>query len=328
VRITRGPGQGGRRSGEATFILGGADRRTKSHGLIRSFPRQTRSLARRKHHSCRSVRAIRQAPLGWRGPSQTLHSKTPPACLVSQVITRRSQLTVGPPSKWRSIAATARNRPSAQLERGPSRSSQIKQAWDQKSALQALQQLPRFAWEAKADSRPPPPAERSPSPPHAPCNRCPAGSPQGIGPIPTWCGGWCGEGPPALLGPSTKGGRPITSLPWQAAAADHFGILLGAHDRRGPRQRVAASSPPVSSQRQSASPKPSANSGQSLCRGQRGDHPTSVPRRQRRTERDSSQAKGMGRFKRRDDASSSLTRCRHQGLLVGTARIRPPSSLR
>jgi len=140
-------------SGEATFILGGQIA-GQSHGLYQIYPQGNAIMATPETPFLQIGESkYGKPPLDGVGHHKLSLEDAARLCLVSQVITRRSNLTVGPPFE---VALYRRDSleiaHQLKLERGHPEISQINKAWIE-SQRQALQQLPRFAWEAEADSQ-------------------------------------------------------------------------------------------------------------------------------------------------------------------------------
>jgi len=294
-----------------TFILWGKIA-GQSHGLYQIYPQGTRSWPRRKHHSCRcGERANTAASPRWRGHQKLSLGRRRPALPGVAGDHPSLQSAVGPPLFEVALYRRDSLESPMQAQTGarPSRDHQINKGLIE-SQRQALQQLPRFAWEPKPTPGLAPPAERPPSPRHATYgNRCPAGSPTGASARYDVVQELCAK-PTALWPHQRRAGRRLHPCP-AAAAPMHFGHLAW----RGSMTAVApgtaalrASSPPVSSQPAIAS-RAARPQWSHPCRrgGREVDHQPPCPA-PASAERLAAQGKGMGRFKRRDEMpSSSLT---------------------
>jgi putative proteasome-type protease len=134
-------------SGEATFILGGQIG-GQAHGLCLIYPQGNAIMATPETPFLQIGESkYGKPPLDGVGHHKLSLEDAARLCLVSQVITRRSNLTVGPPFEValypRDSLAISHH---VKLERGHPEIAQINKVWIE-SQRQALQQLPRFAWE-------------------------------------------------------------------------------------------------------------------------------------------------------------------------------------
>ncbi len=137
-------------SGEATFILGGQIA-GQPHGLHLIYPQGNAIMATPETPFLQIGESkYGKPPLDGVGHHQLSLEDAARLCLVSQVITRRSNLTVGPPFEValyrRDSLAIAHHQ---RLERGAPEIAAMHSVWIE-SQRQALQQLPRFPWEAAA----------------------------------------------------------------------------------------------------------------------------------------------------------------------------------
>ena len=133
--------------GEATFILGGQIR-GQPPGLYQIYPQGNAIMATPETPFLQIGESkYGKPPLDGVGHHRLSLEDAARLCLMSQVITRRSNLTVGPPFEValyrRDSLAIAHH---LKLERGQPEIGQINRVWIE-SQRQALQQLPRFAWE-------------------------------------------------------------------------------------------------------------------------------------------------------------------------------------
>jgi len=279
-----------------------------------------------------ALRAYRQPPSMAVGP-QKLHSKTPPgsAWCPAGDQTRRSNLTVGPPFE---VALYRRRRLEDRHQLNWSavpipRISQINKGLDRESAAALQSVAPLCLGSPKPTPRPPPPAEAVPSahPRHL-ANRVQRDLTQGILPrIPTWCRSWCAKPTGRLWPHQRRAGRRLHALALASRRrCRYFGICVAGQSMTAvaPGNGACGSSPaPVSFNRQSKSPEPSATVVTSLSpRGQRVDH--HLRARAKRSDRKATPArqKAWAVFQSAGmNASSSLTRCRaSRASLVGDGR--------
>jgi putative proteasome-type protease len=134
-------------SGEASFILGGQIA-GQPHGLYLIYPQGNAIMATPETPFLQIGESKYGKPaLDGVGHCRMTLEDAARLCLVSQVITRRSNLTVGPPFE---VALYPRDglaiSQHLKLERGSSEISEIAKVWAD-SQRQALQRLPRFPWE-------------------------------------------------------------------------------------------------------------------------------------------------------------------------------------
>jgi putative proteasome-type protease len=133
--------------GEATFILGGQIK-GQPHGLYQIYPQGNAIMATPETPFLQIGESkYGKPPLDSVGHHKLSLEDAARLCLMSQVITRRSNLTVGPPFEvvlYPSDSLAISHQ--LKLERGQPEIAQINRVWIE-SQRQALQQLPRFAWE-------------------------------------------------------------------------------------------------------------------------------------------------------------------------------------
>jgi putative proteasome-type protease len=134
-------------SGEANFILGGQIA-GQAHGLYQIYPQGNAIMATPETPFLQIGESkYGKPPLDGVGHCRLSLEDAARLCLVSQVITRRSNLTVGPPFEValypRDSLAISHHQ---KLERGAPEISEINKVWIE-SQRQALQRLPRFPWE-------------------------------------------------------------------------------------------------------------------------------------------------------------------------------------
>ena len=134
-------------SGEASFILGGQIL-GQPHALYLIYPQGNAIMATPETPFLQIGESkYGKPPLDSVGHCRMSLEDAARLCLVSQVITRRSNLTVGPPFEVAlyprdSLAVSHHQR----LERGAREISEINRIWIE-SQRQAMQSLPRFPWE-------------------------------------------------------------------------------------------------------------------------------------------------------------------------------------
>ncbi len=136
-------------SGEASFILGGQIA-GKPHGLYLIYPQGNAIMATPETPFLQIGESkYGKPPLDGVGHWRLSLEDAARLCLVSQVITRRSNLTVGPPFEValypRDSLAISHHQT---LERGAPVIAEINRVWIE-SQREALRRLPRFAWEGK-----------------------------------------------------------------------------------------------------------------------------------------------------------------------------------
>lgn len=134
-------------SGEASFILGGQIA-GQPHGLFLIYPQGNAIMATPETPFLQIGESkYGKPPLDSVGHSRLSLEDAARLCLVSQVITRRSNLTVGPPFE---VALYPRDSlaisQQLKLERGNPELGNIIQIWTE-AQREALQRLPRFPWE-------------------------------------------------------------------------------------------------------------------------------------------------------------------------------------
>ncbi len=134
-------------SGEASFILGGQIA-GQPHGLFLIYPQGNAIMATPETPFLQIGESkYGKPPLDSVGHSRLSLEDAARLCLVSQVITRRSNLTVGPPFE---VALYPRDSlaisQQLKLERGNPELGNMIQIWTE-AQREALQRLPRFPWE-------------------------------------------------------------------------------------------------------------------------------------------------------------------------------------
>ncbi|CAK6701765.1 20S proteasome subunit A/B [Synechococcus sp. CBW1107] len=141
-------------SGEASFILGGQIA-GQPHGLYLIYPQGNAIMATPETPFLQIGESkYGKPPLDSVGHCRMSLEDAARLCLVSQVITRRSNLTVGPPFEVaiypRDSLAVAHHQ---RLERGATEIAEINRIWIE-SQRQAMQRLPRFPWEQERSGVP------------------------------------------------------------------------------------------------------------------------------------------------------------------------------
>ena len=134
-------------SADVSFILGGQIA-GEPHGLFLIYP-QGNAISATSDTPFLQIGESKygKPPLDYIGHSGMSLEDAGRLCLVSQIITRRSNLTVGPPFE---IAMVPRNelRVSRRLKLGKEAPeiSRTMETWS-RTMTDAIQRLPRFAWE-------------------------------------------------------------------------------------------------------------------------------------------------------------------------------------
>ena len=136
-------------SGEASFILGGQIA-GQPHGLFQIYPQGNAIMATPETPFLQIGESkYGKPPLDGIGHHRLSLDDAARLCLMSQVITRRSNLTVGPPFELalypRDSLAISQQ---LKLERGAPELDSIVDVWND-SQREALQRLPRFPWEGQ-----------------------------------------------------------------------------------------------------------------------------------------------------------------------------------
>lgn len=134
-------------SGEATFILGGQIA-GQPHGLYLIYPQGNTIMATPETPYLQIGESKYGKPsLDYAGQSNLSLEDAARLCLLSQVITRKSNLTVGPPFELvlypKDSLALSQH---LTFARGAPELEEIVQVWTD-IQRQGLQQLPRFSWE-------------------------------------------------------------------------------------------------------------------------------------------------------------------------------------
>jgi putative proteasome-type protease len=134
-------------NGEASFILGGQIA-GQPHGLYLIYPQGNTIMATPETPFLQIGESkYGKPPLDAVGHCRMSLEDAARLCLVSQVITRRSNLTVGPPFEValypRDSLAVAHHQ---RLERGAREIAEINRIWIE-TQRQAMQKMPRFPWE-------------------------------------------------------------------------------------------------------------------------------------------------------------------------------------
>jgi len=209
----------------------------KATGLIRSTPGNAKfQWPRRKTPFLQIVKSKYGKPPSMRGASQTLTRRRRPALPGVAGDHRRSNLT-SPPSKWRSIAATALEiaHQAQKLERGHPENQPDQQGWIGVSGRPSSS-CPDLPGSRAPTPRPPPPLSVPRPPTHEPMQSVSSGSPQGICPD-TDVVQERAPKPTVRFGPINEGlVRRLHPCPGKAAAGRSLGICVAASmDRLAPR---------------------------------------------------------------------------------------------
>jgi putative proteasome-type protease len=134
-------------SGEATFILGGqiAGRR---HGLYLIYPQGNAIMATAETPFLQIGESkYGKPPLDYIGHPGLSLEDAARLCLVSQIITRRSNLTVGPPFELAIVPRdTLRVHRRLKFSKGAPEINRTMEVWS-RSMKEGLQRMPRFSWE-------------------------------------------------------------------------------------------------------------------------------------------------------------------------------------
>lgn len=137
-------------SGEATFILGGQIA-GQPHGLYLIYPQGNSIMATPETPYLQIGESkYGKPPLDYAAQNSLSLDDAARLLLLSQVITRRSNLTVGPPFELvlyptGSLALSQQ----LKLERGAPELAEIVKVWTE-IQREGLQRLPRFSWETRA----------------------------------------------------------------------------------------------------------------------------------------------------------------------------------
>lgn len=134
-------------TGEATFILGGQIA-GEPHGLYLIYPQGNAVMATPETPFLQIGESkYGKPPLDYVGHSGLSLEDAARLCLVSQIITRRSNLTVGPPFEIAMVPANGlRISRRLKLEKDAPEVSRAMEVWAS-TMRDGLQRLPRFAWE-------------------------------------------------------------------------------------------------------------------------------------------------------------------------------------
>jgi putative proteasome-type protease len=134
-------------TGEASFILGGQIA-GEAHGIYMVYPQGNAVMATAETPFLQIGESkYGKPPLDYAGhPGLSLEDGAR-LCLVSQIITRRSNLTVGPPFEIVMVPADAmRISRRLKLEKDSPEVQRAMEVWT-RTMREGLQRLPRFAWE-------------------------------------------------------------------------------------------------------------------------------------------------------------------------------------
>jgi putative proteasome-type protease len=134
-------------TGEATFILGGQIA-GEPHGLYLIYPQGNAVMATQETPFLQIGESkYGKPPLDYVGHSGLSLEDAARLCLVSQIITRRSNLTVGPPFEIAMVPADGlRITRRLKLEKDAPEVSRAMEVWAS-TMRDGLQRLPRFPWE-------------------------------------------------------------------------------------------------------------------------------------------------------------------------------------
>ncbi|MFO7629113.1 MAG: 20S proteasome subunit A/B [Prochlorococcaceae cyanobacterium] len=134
-------------SGEASFILGGQIRGDQ-HGLYLIYPQGNAVMATAETPFLQIGESkYGKPPLDYVGHKDLKLEDAARLCLISEIITRRSNLTVGPPFEIAMVPKDSlRVSRRLKLEKDAPEISRAMEVWSQ-SMQEGLQRLPRFPWE-------------------------------------------------------------------------------------------------------------------------------------------------------------------------------------
>jgi putative proteasome-type protease len=134
-------------TGEASFILGGQIAGEK-HGLYLIYPQGNAVMATPETPFLQIGESkYGKPPLDYIGHRGLSLEDAARLCLISQIITRRSNLTVGPPFEIALVPANElRVSRRVKLEKECDEVNRSMEVWTQ-TMREGLQRLPRFAWE-------------------------------------------------------------------------------------------------------------------------------------------------------------------------------------
>ena len=134
-------------TGEASFILGGQIAGEK-HGLYLIYPQGNAVMATAETPFLQIGESkYGKPPLDYIGHSRLSLEDAARLCLVSQIITRRANLTVGPPFEIALVPANQlRVSRRVKLEKDCDEVNRSMDVWT-RTMQEGLQRLPRFAWE-------------------------------------------------------------------------------------------------------------------------------------------------------------------------------------
>ena len=134
-------------TGEASFILGGQIAGEK-HGLYLIYPQGNAVMATAETPFLQIGESkYGKPPLDYIGHSRLSLEDAARLCLVSQIITRRANLTVGPPFEIALVPANElRVSRRVKLEKECDEVNRSMEVWT-RTMQEGLQRLPRFAWE-------------------------------------------------------------------------------------------------------------------------------------------------------------------------------------
>ena len=134
-------------TGEASFILGGQIAGEK-HGLYLIYPQGNAVMATAETPFLQIGESkYGKPPLDYIGHSRLSLEDAARLCLVSQIITRRANLTVGPPFEIALVPANElRVSRRVKLEKDCDEVNRSMEVWT-RTMQEGLQRLPRFTWE-------------------------------------------------------------------------------------------------------------------------------------------------------------------------------------
>ncbi|MFN9934021.1 MAG: 20S proteasome subunit A/B, partial [Cyanobacteriota bacterium] len=134
-------------SGEASFILGGQIA-GQPHGLCLIYPQGNAVMATQDTPFLQIGESkYGKPPLDYIGHTDLSLEDAARLCLVSQIITRRSNLTVGPPFEIAMVPANEqRVSRRLKLTKGMPEINRTMEVWS-RAMREAIDRLPRFPWE-------------------------------------------------------------------------------------------------------------------------------------------------------------------------------------
>jgi Predicted proteasome-type protease len=134
-------------TGEASFILGGQIGEER-HGLYLIYPQGNAVMATKETPFLQIGESkYGKPPLDYVGHPDLSLEDAARLCLVSQIVTRRSNLTVGPPFEIALVPANERRvSRRLKLEKDDSQVVRSMEIWA-RNMKEAIAKLPRFSWE-------------------------------------------------------------------------------------------------------------------------------------------------------------------------------------